>query len=699
MKKKITTVLASLIIYSLMMTTFAFGQNVNKPKQSNSEKPESVKSTDSSKYLVNFTALAKNGQVTSAIGIEKELEKVVKVLSATTQKNPVVVDEFTGKSRMILGNLANRLLAEDAPANLRGKNVLSIEMAAILADAKNQTQAETILSNLLNEINFDKGSYILFIDDISVFGKENPAFGASVADKLRQALETGKVQIFSTSTTESFNYNIASDVQLKNRFQKIQFLDDADEDGFVGDKLSPDLRELVANGEGNKKVKVILQADDIKNPELLEILRQNNVVIESLAENLDMMVVELNVSAAEQIASISGTNHLSLDKKLSSLGHIEMTTGVLAMRSQTGNSGLTGKGVGIAIVDSAIYDRHKSFVSAVDGKKRITDSKEFTHGGGTDKFGHGTHVAAIAAGGKGKYDDLEAGNALNNYQGIAPEASLIPVRVLENNGVGSTAAFIEAMNWIYEKRIDENIKVVNLSLGTPAIETWRNDPVCRAVRRLTAAGVVVVAAAGNNGKSATGQKLYGAIHAPGNDPTVITVGASNTMGTDQRSDDIMATYSSHGPTRSFYTDSANVKQYDNLVKPDLVAPGNKVIAAAAKENALLTSNPTLLANTVEKEENRLMYLSGTSMATPVVSGTVALMLQANPKLTPNMVKMILMYTAQPLAGFNHLEQGAGQLECRRGGQISQTRPAGFNRQYAARHATADNQANCRFKIP
>ena len=87
--------------------------------------------------------MAKNGQVTSAIGIEKELEKVVKVLSATTQKNPVVVDEFTGKSRMILGNLANRLLAPDAPANLRGKNVIGIEMAAILADAKNQTQAES----------------------------------------------------------------------------------------------------------------------------------------------------------------------------------------------------------------------------------------------------------------------------------------------------------------------------------------------------------------------------------------------------------------------------------------------------------------------------------------------------------------------------------------------------------------------------
>ena len=104
------------------------------------------------------------------------------------------------------------------------------------------------------------------------------------------------MQIVSTSTTESFNHNIASDKQLKNRFQKIQFLEDADEDGFVGDKLSPDLREMVASGDLTRKVKVILQSDDIESPALLEILKRNNVVIESRAENLNMLVVELPVS-------------------------------------------------------------------------------------------------------------------------------------------------------------------------------------------------------------------------------------------------------------------------------------------------------------------------------------------------------------------------------------------------------------------
>src|SRR5205085_7154778 len=123
----------------------------------------------------------------------------------------------------------------------------------------------------------------------------------------------------------------------------------------------------------------------------------------------------------------------------------------------------------------------------------------------------------------------------------APNAPVINVRVLDSNGQSTSTKLINALNWLAINAAKYKVRVVNLSLGTPAIESWRNDPVNRAVRTLTAAGIVVVAAAGNNGKDAAGQKIYGAIHAPGNDPTVITVGASNTFGTDGRSDDGIAT--------------------------------------------------------------------------------------------------------------------------------------------------------------
>ena len=99
-------------------------------------------------------------------------------------------------------------------------------------------------------------------------------------------------------------------------------------------------------------------------------------------------------------------------------------------------------------------------------------------------------------------------------------------------GSGSTAKLLQGLDWIYTNRTTYNIRVVNMSLGTTAIESWRNDPICRAARKLVDAGIVVVAAAGNNGKDAAGNKIYGAIHAPGNDPSVITVGATNTFGTD-----------------------------------------------------------------------------------------------------------------------------------------------------------------------
>src|SRR5262245_10817370 len=210
-------------------------------------------------------------------------------------------------------------------------------------------------------------------------------------------------------------------------------------------------------------------------------------------------------------------------------------------------------------------------------------------------------------------------------------------------------------------RATYNIRVVNMSLGALAVDSYKIDPLCLAVRRLSDAGVVVVAAAGNNGKDADGNEIYGHIHSPGNEPSAITVGASNSFGTDVRSDDDVTTYSSRGPTRSFWTDAAGLQHFDNLIKPDLVAPGNKLVSARAEGNAILAAHPELAASQTGVPETEMMYLSGTSMSTPVVSGAVALMLQTNPKLTPNLVKTILMYTAQPISGRNMLQQGAGEL--------------------------------------
>ena len=424
----------------------------------------------------------------------------------------------------------------------------------------------------------------------------------------------------------------------------------------ASDKVSPDLRQLIQSGQGGSRVRLIVQSSSTSSLGLIGSLLQtvNGVLVATLS-SLNLSIIDVTANSVDVLAADSSVAYVSLDTQVRSFGHVTTTTGAQQVRAQKNALGLSymldGSGVNIAILDSGIDTTHKSF-TAQAGK--VIFSKDFTGENRTDDpYGHGTFVAAVAAG-----SGTPTGG---KYEGVASAANLVNLRVLNSQGVGTVSGILKALDWIMANRLLYNVRVVNMSLGTPAINSYKNDPLCKAVRKLSDAGIIVVAAAGNNGKTATGQKMYGGIHCPGNEPSAITVGASNTFGSDPRNEDSIATYSSRGPARGFTTDSYGTRHYDNSVKPDLVAPGNKIVSAEAANNLLVKTHPELETYDYPTTNMKMMFMSGTSVSAPVVAGTAALLLEANPNLTPNMVKMILMYTAQPLAGFNTFEQGAGQV--------------------------------------
>ena len=363
--------------------------------------------------------------------------------------------------------------------------------------------------------------------------------------------------------------------------------------------------------------------------------------------------IELPNSAIRELARRSEILSMHYDRPTGGeMNRVAVTVGARAVQNDLG---FDGAGIGVAVIDSGITSFHNDLtyggVSTL--VKTLADQRsaafvDFVNGRLTryDDNGHGTHVAGIIGG--------NGFDSAGSRAGIAPAAHLVGLKVLDQNGRGVISNVIAALDWVLQNRTTHNIRVVNLSVGAAVTESYRTDPLAQAAKRVVESGVVVVTAAGNLGKNAAGQPLYGGITAPGNAPWVLTVGAFNHQGTVTRSDDVMALYSSRGPTAVDYS-----------AKPDLVAPGTGVVSLADPTSLMyFTKSEYLLKGSLSSTTKPYLSLTGTSMAAPVVAGTVALMMQANPSLTPNMVKAILQYTSLEHAGYSGLTQGAGFVNTR-----------------------------------
>jgi serine protease AprX len=285
-----------------------------------------------------------------------------------------------------------------------------------------------------------------------------------------------------------------------------------------------------------------------------------------------------------------------------------------------------GQGVTVALVDSGVLD-----TLAFD--TRLIGQVNFNLGyhDSTDRYGHGTFVAGLVG---------DNGNLSNGqYVGIAPQSNLVSIRISDDQGMSQMSDVVNGLQWIVANQAAYNIRVVNLSLNSAVYESYMTNPLDAAVEILWFDGLVVVVSAGNNGTAS--------LFPPANDPFVITVGATDDKHTVTPFDDTIAPFSAWGVDET------------GAVKPDIVAPGTNIVA-------YLPDNPNLtmsVQHPSNRKNNNYFLLSGTSMAAPLVAGSVAMLLESNPNLNPDQVKYRLKTTANRWwPGYNSTMAGAGLLD-------------------------------------
>ena len=416
------------------------------------------------------------------------------------------------------------------------------------------------------------------------------------------------------------------------------------------EKLDKPLRDKAAKATGRSRV-IVRGVNGVSSDELDSVIRGAGGATSRSLRLIGGRVADLPDGALAALASSSRVAQVSDDRPI--FGAMERTAATVGATTVRRDLGYDGTGVGVAVIDSGVAAAHDDLMGA-NGAPVVDRFVDFVGGQKRpyDDYGHGTHVAGIIAG-----SGYDSGGARS---GIAPGARLTVLKVLDSKGDGYISDVIAALEYVVDHKDELNLRVVNLSVATGVYESYTTDPLTVAAESVVKNGVVVVAAAGNNGRGPDGRIRHGGITAPGNAPSVLTVGASSHMGTIDPADDTIAPFSSLGPSA-----------INNGAKPDLAAPGVGIESLSDFEGTLYsTRSQYLLPGTVTTSYLPYMSSSGTSMAAPVVTATVALMLQANPSLTPNAVKAILQYSAER-HGYDPLTEGAGFLNALGAVQLAQ----------------------------
>jgi serine protease AprX len=309
-------------------------------------------------------------------------------------------------------------------------------------------------------------------------------------------------------------------------------------------------------------------------------------------DNLDIVTARVSAEALRSLQSDWRVSFLATDVVVSAAGgfsaDVKPSAGVAAIDAPQAWGSSTGRGITVALMDTGVA-AHPDLAGSVLARVDFVGDGALQ----LDPAGHGTFVAGlIAAHG-------------SSFKGVAPDAKLVSLRVLDANGNGSLHAVLAAFDWLLQNRVAYRIKVLNLSFGARQVSSYQQDLLAAVVESAWFAGVTVVAAAGNRGP------LPGTVATPGADPFILTTGSFDDQGTAGTGDDRESLFSGRGPT------------LDGFVKPDVLAPGEHVVSLRASDD------PTVSGYT---------RMTGTSVSNAMAAGVAALVLQLHASYTPTQVK-------------------------------------------------------------
>ncbi len=405
-------------------------------------------------------------------------------------------------------------------------------------------------------------------------------------------------------------------------------------------KIPSDLMENLAANPPEHALSIIVQYYEEPSGVDYSLLNDLNATILSELDLINGLLIEIPAGSIEELSQSKRVKNLSPDRNVKACMNI--ASSAVGTHYYIPYYNLTGRGVTVAVLDSGIISSNE--LTDRSGHSRIVANIDLVQDqpiSGHDYYGHGSYIAGIIAMKKHRSD-----SGVLYFSGIAPDASIASIRVLDKFGKGKTSNVIKGIEWCVNNSFQYGIRIINLSLSHPIYESFTTDPLTQACEKAWKSGLIVIAPAGNHGQDSNG---YGTIGSPANDPYIITVGATDDLNTINKDDDMIPAFSSKGPTL-----------IDYILKPDILAPGNSIFSIRVPESYL---DLNFTENRVSLDGISYPYfkLNGTSISSAIVSGAAAVMLEKEPFLSPSTVKARLMRSADKYQMANIYHRGAGFL--------------------------------------